>query len=147
MTIKQKIDKYLKDNYSDVVFETKVKGFRWQTIADKIGKDINKDVVKERWKVVKKKMEDFNNIETSKFIAEKKQQLKPMKDLIEPIRKEFLKEVKQKLEEAEWKKIEKDTIEDVMTKRQKESNLLYNPPKETKSWNLITFLKNLFKNL
>ena len=47
MTIKQKVDKYLKDNYSDVIFETKVKGFRWQTIADKIGKDINKDVVKE----------------------------------------------------------------------------------------------------
>lgn len=83
MTIKQKIDKYLKDNYSDVVFETKVKGFRWQTIADKIGKDINKDVVKERWKVVKKKIEIENEeiawkvIEKNTIEAANKQQKQP----------------------------------------------------------------------
>ena len=70
MTIKQKVDKYLKDNYSDVIFETKVKGFRWQTIADKIGKDINKDVVKDRWKVVKKKIEIENTKLTSKVIVQ-----------------------------------------------------------------------------
>ena len=70
MTIKQKVDKYLKDNYGDVVFETKVKGFRWQTIADKIGKDINKDVVKDRWKVVKKKIEIENTKLTSKVIVQ-----------------------------------------------------------------------------
>ena len=132
MTIKQKVDKYLKDNYGDVLFETKVKGFRWQKIADKIGKDINKDFVKDRWKVVKKKIEVENNTKTSQFISEKKQQLKSMKDLVEPIRKEFLKEIKQKLKEAEWQKIEKDTIE----AENKQQN---------KSLNLITFLKNLFK--
>ena len=70
MTIKQKVDKYLKDNYSDVIFETKVKGFRWQTIADKLGKDINKDVVKDRWKVVKKKIEIENTKLTSKVIVQ-----------------------------------------------------------------------------
>ena len=70
MTIKQKVDKYLKDNYSDVIFETKIKGFRWQTIADKIGKDINKDVVKDRWKVVKKKIEIENTKLTSKVIVQ-----------------------------------------------------------------------------
>lgn len=83
MTIKQKVDKYLKDNYGDVVFETKIKGFRWQTIADKIGKDINKDVVKERWKVVKKKIEIENEeiawkvIEKDTIEAANKQQKQP----------------------------------------------------------------------
>jgi hypothetical protein len=121
MTIKQKVDKYLKDNYEDVVFETKIKGFRWQKIADKIGKDINKDVVKERWKVVKKKMEVENTKLTSEAIKRN--------------------------EEIVWGVIGKDTLEEVITKRQKENNLFFNPPKETKSWNPITFLKNLFKNL
>jgi hypothetical protein len=93
MTIKQKVDKYLKDNYGDVVFETKIKGFRWQTIADKIGKDINKDVVKDRWKVVKKKIEIENTKLTSKVIVQN--------------------------EEIAWKVIEKNTIE-TANKQQKQ---------------------------
>jgi hypothetical protein len=125
MTIKQKVDKYLKDNYGDVVFETKVKGFRWQKIADKIGKDINKDFVKDRWKVVKKKMEETNNTKSG----------------YDPI-------ITQKLEKERISNLNKilpqhDTISFEVTNPVVKE--LYTPKKQP--WSFITFLKNLFKNL
>jgi hypothetical protein len=125
MTIKQKVDKYLKDNYGDVLFETKVKGFRWQKIADKIGKDINKDFVKDRWKVVKKKMEETNNTKSG----------------YDPI-------ITQELEKKRISNLNEilpqhDTISFEVTNPVVKE--LYTPKKQ--SWNIITFLKNLFKNL
>jgi Fe-S cluster biosynthesis and repair protein YggX len=68
MTKNKKIDQYLTENYADILFKTKVKGFRWQPIADEIGKNINKEVVRIRWKEVKKKQEVLNQ----KTVAENK---------------------------------------------------------------------------
>lgn len=138
MTIKQKVDKYLKDNYGDVVFETKIKGFRWQTIADKIGKDINKDVVKERWKVVKKKMEAENSIATSKFIAEKKNFLdKNENKIVHPGLYQKMKEGGIIIPNSGIiRVVEEEYIAPLTAK-----------PITKQPWSFITFLKNLFKNL
>jgi hypothetical protein len=130
MTIKQKIDKYLKDNYGDVLFETKVKGFRWQKIADKIGKDINKDFVKDRWKVVKKKMEDGNLTLVSKIIEDNKK-----------------KEVK--IPEVSFEIVTGNSCTPLTKEELENYKITFTPtlekPKE--KFNLITFFKNLFKKL
>jgi hypothetical protein len=125
MTIKQKVDKYLKDNYGDVVFETKVKGFRWQKIADKIGKDINKDFVKDRWKVVKKKMEETNNTKSG---------YDPI--ITQELEKERISNLNKTLPQNHTISFE---VTNPIVKE------LYTPKKQP--WSFITFLKNLFKNL
>jgi hypothetical protein len=125
MTIKQKVDKYLKDNYGDVLFETKVKGFRWQKIADKIGKDINKDFVKDRWKVVKKKMEETNNTKSG---------YDPI--ITQELEKERISNLNKTLPQNHTISFE---VTNPIVKE------LYTPKKQP--WSFITFLKNLFKNL
>jgi hypothetical protein len=125
MTIKQKVDKYLKDNYGDVVFETKIKGFRWQKIADKIGKDINKDFVKDRWKVVKKKMEETNNTKSG---------YDPI--ITQELEKERISNLNKTLPQNHTISFE---VTNPIVKE------LYTPKKQP--WSFITFLKNLFKNL
>lgn len=75
MECKKTVDKYLSDNFADILYKTKTFGFRWQMIADQIECCPNPEYLRDRWRKLKKKMFPlgeigypvFNTAATDKF--------------------------------------------------------------------------------
>ena len=67
--LKEKVNEYLTIHISEILQATKEPTFRWQTIANKIGKDIAGEYVRSRWRKLKEKEPTIFSEEPRAFIV------------------------------------------------------------------------------
>lgn len=71
-SLKETVDKYLIDNYGDILFKTKEHGFRWMDIATSMSPIPNSEYLRNRWRKIKDKYQEELSTITSKEIQKYK---------------------------------------------------------------------------